>query len=52
MTYEEFCKTKGIPYNQEAEKPVVAKQPNEGAPTRGRPAKEKPVETQSVETEV
>ena len=41
MTYEEFCKIRGIPYKQEAEKPVDAKQPNEGVPSnpRGRPPK-------------
>jgi len=41
MTYEEFCKIRGIPYNQETEKPDV-KQP-EGVPSnpRGRPPKDK-----------
>jgi len=49
MTYEEFCKIRGIPYNQETEtkpdvkQPEVAKLPNEGVPSnpRGRPPKEK-----------
>ena len=56
MTYEEFCKIRGIPFNQEKpglanpdgygitgnadEKPDV-KQPEKEVPTRGRPPKEK-----------